>query len=147
MFRMSKAMLQITTERYIDEAVITIIKLSGRLDGSSSSLLINTVRRLLGGGEHQLIFDLQDISLLGSAGLVALHQVARLLRGEPVAQDEFGWGAFHELEHDLLRGESLGIKVLHPSPAAIETMVSSGFAALVEPYASPRAAACSFRHN
>ncbi len=142
---MRSTILAIETERYIDEVVITIVKLSGHLNGATSASLLNTVGELVERGEHNVIFDLQELSVLGSGGLVALHQAARLLRGEPQAHHDFGWGSFHALEHDLTRGKSLGLKVLRPSPAAIETMVTSGFAALVEPYASLNTVVKSFR--
>lgn len=142
---MHEAILEIATERYIDEVAIVIVKVSGKLDGATYASLVNAVRRLVEAGEKHLVFDLQAVTELGSGGLIALHQAARLLRGDGVALTNLGWGAFHALEHDLVQGHSLGIKLLRPSPSAIKTLVSSGFAALVEPYATPDAAAASFR--
>lgn len=144
---MRKKMLAIETERYIDDIVVTIVKVAGSLDGGSGTNLLDEVRTLVERGENHIIFDLQDVSLLGSGGLVALHQAAKLLRGELPLYHDFGWGSFHALEHDLTRGESLGLKVLRPSPAAIETMVVSGFAALVEPYANLSTVMASFRES
>lgn len=142
---MNTEILEIATERYIDEVAIVIVKVSGKLDGATYSSLVNAVRRLVEAGEKNLVFDLQNVTDLGSGGLVALHQAARLVRGDVVALNNLGWGAFHALEHDLVEGRSLGIKLLRPSPSAIETLVASGFAALVEPYATTDAAAASFR--
>lgn len=140
-------MLAIETEHYIDEVMVTIVKVAGQLDGGTSMCLLDEVRALVESGEAHIIFDLQDVSQLGSGGLIALHQAAKLLRGEPNSYHDFGWGSFHALEHDLMRGESLGLKVLRPSPAAIETMVQSGFAALVEPYANLHTVVASFRQE
>lgn len=140
---MSKVLLDIAIERVVDENVITIVKLAGRLDGATYTLLIRSVQRLVEAGERKLVFDLQHITELGSAGLIALHQAARLIQGD--TQLEVGWAALHALEHDLVAGRSLGIKILRPSSAAIETLVISGFAALVEPYASLDAAVKAFR--
>jgi hypothetical protein len=144
---MNHKMLAIETQHYIDEVIVTIVKVSGRLDGATSTCFLNAVRNLVERGEDHIIFDLQEISTLGSGGLIALHQAAKLLMGEPMSLHDFGWGSFHALEHDLTRGESLGLKILRPSPAAIEMMVVSGFAALVEPYASLQTVVATFRHE
>lgn len=144
---MNENMLAIETQHYIDEVVVTIVKVSGRLDGATSTCFLEAVRSLIERGDDHIIFDLQDISTLGSGGLIALHQAAKLLMGEPMTFQDFGWASFHALEHDLTRGKSLGLKVLRPSPAAIETMVSSGFAALVEPYANLSTVVASFRQG
>lgn len=140
-------MLDIETQRYVDEVVITIVKLNGRLDGATCTKFLSAVHDLVANGDEHIIFDLQNLAVLGSGGLIALHQAARLLRGEEYVYHDFGWGSFHALEHDLTRGESLGLKVLRPSPAAIDTMVQSGFAALVEPYANLYSVVASFRQS
>jgi anti-anti-sigma factor len=136
--------MEIVTERYVDEIIVTIVKVTGRLDSSTCGSLLKVVQQLVEDGERYIIFDLQHVTFLGSAGLIALHQAAKLLNGEPMLHHDFGWGSFHALEYDLSRGESIGLKVLRPSAAAIETMVTSGFAALVEPYANLDSVIASF---
>jgi hypothetical protein len=144
---MSHVWMEIATERYIDDVMVTILRVTGTLDGTTFGLLVNSARRLVEQGECNLVIDLEGVTEMGSAGLIALHQVARLLHGERPVNADFGWNAFHALEVDLVRGQSIGLHILRPSAAAIDALVTSGFAALIEPHLYLETAVDAFRRQ
>ena len=70
---------------------VTVIKLDGQLDGQNFQELITKVQELHSAGGRDFLLDLSDLTYISSAGLVALHSVALLTRGEEVPDVEGGW--------------------------------------------------------
>ena len=77
----------------------TIVSLEGELDESNFTGLIETVQGLYASGTRHLLLDLTGLRFMASSGLVALHSVVRILRGEAAHDPEAGWSALHALEH------------------------------------------------
>jgi anti-anti-sigma regulatory factor len=79
-----------------------------------------------------MVVDLAQVTHLSSAGMLALHQIAVLLRGETPPDPEAGWAAIHALADDLDRGMQPQIKLLAPSPRARQALERAGLTALFE---------------
>ena len=67
--------------RSLDDRGVLVIRVSGRLDASTSDALETEVRRLLQAGYARLVFDLASVEYISSAGLRVLMLAARELRG------------------------------------------------------------------
>jgi anti-anti-sigma regulatory factor len=98
--------LATTIEAAAGRVPITVIALSGELDASNFTELIETVRGLYDSGTRHLLLDLADLEFMASSGLVALHSVLRLMHGEAPPDPEAGWGALHSLGLDVNEGET-----------------------------------------
>lgn len=70
---------------------VTVIKLDGQLDGQNYQDLIAKARELYESGARDFLIDMSDLTYISSAGLVALHTVALLARGEALPDTEAGW--------------------------------------------------------
>ena len=57
---------------------VTIFHLAGRLDAQTQESLLNAARQARKAGTKFLLFDLQNLEMLTSAGLGALHNIYKL---------------------------------------------------------------------
>ena len=96
--------LETTIVQATGRVPITVIALSGELDASNFTELIDTTRGLYDAGTRHLLLDLADLQFMASSGLVALHSVLRLMHGEAPPDPDAGWGALHSLGLDVTDG-------------------------------------------
>jgi len=81
---------------------------------------------------------------MGSSGLVALHSIALLLRGETPPDPESGWNAFHSIARDRETGAQPYVKLLGLQPKVDRTLEITGMKVFFEIYADRAAALASF---
>jgi anti-anti-sigma regulatory factor len=123
---------------------VTILALNGDLDASNFEDVIAKAQSLYGAGTRRLVLDLSGVPFMGSSGLVALHSVAMLLRGERPPDPEYGWQAFHDLEHDAESQVDPNLKLVGPQPSVQRTLDITGMNALFGIYPSREAALNSY---
>ncbi|MFZ2096126.1 MAG: STAS domain-containing protein [Anaerolineales bacterium] len=46
----------------------TLVKTSGRIDGSNAPILAETLKGITGRGVHNIVFDMSEVSFVASAG-------------------------------------------------------------------------------
>jgi hypothetical protein len=124
--------MNITVVQYQGRVQVALLRLAGILDGASYLELIGRAKKLYAGGTRHMILDLAQVTHLSSAGLLALHQIAVLLRGETPPDPETGWAAFHAMADDLERGIQPQLKLLAPSQQALQALERTGLTALFE---------------
>jgi anti-anti-sigma regulatory factor len=113
------------TERLDGDAAI--VALSGELDASNFESLIEEARGLYTSGVRRLILDLAGLSYMASSGLVALHAITRILRGEEPPDREAGWDAFHALGHDVASGgQEASVRLVAPQPSVARILERTG---------------------
>ena len=105
---------------------VSIMKLKGSLDGSSYEYFITEAQKLYDSGARNLLVDMTDLVFLSSAGLGALHRVARVFRGEDRANMEEGWAALRAMgrEGNVIQEH---IKLLNPSASIQNVLDTVGF--------------------
>jgi anti-anti-sigma factor len=74
--------MEITVSQAQGRVPVTILRVTGQLDGQNYQKLIARAREVYEAGAQDLLFDLGDLTYISSAGLVSLHAIALLLRGE-----------------------------------------------------------------
>jgi len=117
--------METRTERVDGDAAI--LALTGELDASNFESLIEEVRGLYAGGVRRLILDLEGLSYMASSGLVALHAITRILRGEEPPDQEAGWAAFHALGHDVSAGgREANVRLVAPQPSVARILERTG---------------------
>ena len=127
-----------------DATEVRIMQLRGVLDGSTYQDFISEAEKLYDTGVRDLIVDMSGLTFLSSAGLAALHRIAKVFRGEDRANLEEGWGAFHAMGNDRENGFQKHIKLLNPSSRIQEVLDTVGFTAIFEIYAEINPAIASF---
>ncbi len=113
---------------------VTVLKLDGELDGQNYQDLINKAREMYDGGARNFLIDLSDLTYVSSAGLVALHTVALLARGEALPDTEAGWGAIRSVGRASNSGVQKQVKFLNPREEVKNVLDMVGFSKAFEIY-------------
>jgi len=118
--------MDITTDR--PSADVAVIALDGELDGSNFERVIDAGREARDGGARRIVLDLSGLTYMGSSGLVAIHSVALLLRGQEPTSPEDGWQALHDLGSP---GDAeSGVVLAGPQPSVERVLDRSGMLGL-----------------
>jgi anti-anti-sigma regulatory factor len=109
---------------------VTIIKLEGQLDGQTYQDLIKKAREAYKAGWHDFLLDMSDLTYISSAGLVALHSVALLAKGEELPDTDEGWSAYRSMGRSKEAGIQEHMKLLNPRPEVLSVLEMVGFSAV-----------------
>jgi len=123
---------------------VTVIKLDGQLDGQNYQELIAKAQELYNAGARDFLLDLSDLTYISSAGLVALHSVALLARGEELPDFEGGWSAYRSMGRSSAAGIQKHVKLLNPRTEVMNVLDMVGFGNLFEIYTNLDEAVGSF---
>ena len=119
--------LTTSTETVDGPVPITVIALDGELDASNFERFVDEVRALYDGGSRQLLIDLSGLRFLASSGLVALHSIVLVMRGEAPPDPESGWDAFHTLGREVSSGSAQReVQLCAPQPAVERVLQRTG---------------------
>ena len=119
--------LTTSTEEVHAREPITVVTLEGELDASNFEQLIDDVRDLYDAGARNLLFDLSGLTFLASSGLVALHSIVRILRGEAPPDPDAGWDALHSLGLDVETGDAQRqVQLAAPQAAVARVLQRTG---------------------
>ncbi len=123
---------------------VTIIKVSGALDGQSYQELIKEAQNAYNAGAKNMLLDLSDLNYISSAGLVALHFMALLSKGETLPDTEQGWAALKSVDRTRESGVQKNVKLLNPRPEVLNVLEMVGFSTLFEIFTDKQKAIASF---
>ena len=124
--------LHVTT--YQGRTIITVLRLSGKLDATSYLDLIDKGKYLFSQGARQMVLDMSGLSYISSAGLTALHALAVLLRGGTPADPEAGWSALHAAADDMDDAVQQHLNLLNPQPQVLKTLERVKFTTFLDIY-------------
>jgi len=111
---------------------ITIIKLDGELDGQTYQSLIEKAREVYESGTRNFLIDMGGLTYVSSAGLVALHTVALLARGEALPDTEAGWSAIRSVGTASKGGVQEHVKLANPREEVQSVLDMVGFSSAFE---------------
>jgi anti-anti-sigma regulatory factor len=123
---------------------VTVIKLDGQLDGQNYQELIAKAQELYKTGAHDFLLDLSGLTYISSAGLVALHSLALLTRGEELPDMEGGWSAYRSMGRSSEAGVQKHVKLLNPRSEVMGVLDMVGFNNVFEIYTELNEAVKSF---
>jgi anti-anti-sigma regulatory factor len=123
---------------------VSIVQPHGDVDASNYVELINKVKDLSAGGIRNFIIDLSDVPFMSSAGLVALHSIAIMMRGEQPTDPKAGWAALKAMDRSRDRGMQPHVKLLNPQKYVAETFEKAGFTQFFEVFSDLDTAVASF---
>ncbi len=136
--------MNISTVQVQGRVPVTIIKLEGQLDGQTYQELINKGREVYAAGWRDFLVDLGGLTYISSAGLVALHSLALLVRGEQLPDPESGWSAYRSMGKTSTAGKQVHLKLLNPRPEVKSVLDMVGFTAVFDIFTDQEAAVQSF---
>jgi anti-anti-sigma regulatory factor len=123
---------------------VTVLQPHGELDGSNYRELIARGQAAQKAGAQYILLDLSDVPYVSSAGLVALHTIANLLRGDQPADTASGWEALHAMRRDLGTGAQQCLKLCGVQSDVQRVLTLSGLTDFYEIYPDQAAALASF---
>ncbi len=136
--------MQLTVDQVEGRVPVTILAIHGDLDASNYEQVIAKARDLYASGVRHLLIDCSDMPFMGSSGVVALHSVALLMRGETPPDPEAGWQAFHSIDHARAGGVQQQVKLLSPQPKVSRTLQMTSMNDFFEIHTDKQAAIASF---
>ncbi len=136
--------MEITVSQEQGRISISVIKLTGQLDGQTYESLIAKAREVVESGIRNILLDLGDLTYISSAGLVSLHTIALMTRGEDLPDLEQGWSALKSMDRSRDGGLQKNLKLLNPRPEVTSVLDMVGFAAFFEVFTDKQKAIDSF---
>jgi len=136
--------MNITVVKEEARVPVTVMMVSGDVDAASYQTLIASAQEQYAAGARHILLDLTQVGYVGSSGLVALHSLAVLVRGQEPPDPEAGWRAFRAMGRDVESGRQQGVKLLNPQPPVARVLDTSGMAQFFEIYTDRAEALASF---
>ncbi len=136
--------MEITVTTLRGKVPVTVVKPHGEMDASNYTEMVKKVESLINDGSLDFLVDLSDVPFMSSAGLVALHSLARTLRGENTIDPKTGWAALKSMSAGRDRGPQQHIKLLSPQPNVADTIEKAGFDQFFSVFTDMKAALASF---
>ena len=124
--------MNISVSQVQGKVPVTVIKLEGQLDGQTYQALISKAREAYAAGWRDFLVDMTDLNYISSAGLVALHSIALLTRGEELPDTEAGWAAYRSMGRSKDTGIQKHIKLLSPRAEIQSVLDMVGFGSVFE---------------
>ncbi len=136
--------MEITVSQEKGRVPVAVIKVAGQLDGQTYSKLIDKAREVYQSGAHDLLLDLSELTYISSAGLVSLHTITLMSRGEAVPDPEQGWATLKSMDRMRDGGVQAHVKLLNLQPQVMNVLDMVGFKQFFEIYTDKQTALDSF---
>ena len=136
--------MNISVSQMQGKVPVTVVKLEGQLDGQTYQDLINKARESYKAGWRDFLVDMTDLTYISSAGLVALHSVALLAKGEELPDTDEGWSAYRSMGRSKEAGIQQHMKLLSPRPEVNSVLDMVGFSAVFKIFSDLDEAVKSF---
>ena len=136
--------MEIKVSQEQGRVTIAVLQISGHLDGQTYQDLIAKAREAFETGAHHILLDLSELTYISSAGLVSLHTIALMTRGENLPDPEQGWSALKSMDHNRDGGVQKNLKLLNPRPEVSSVLDMVGFSEFFEVFTDKQKAIDSF---
>jgi hypothetical protein len=123
---------------------VTIIEPRGEVDGADYRCLVDKANELWEEGAREILVHLRQVSYMSSSGLVALHNIAVLLRGEEPPDPAGSWAALRPSDRERQLGSRAHLKLLGPCDRVGRVLEMAGFTRFIEVHADLDTALASF---
>lgn len=127
-----------------EQGNVAVVQVSGQLDGQTYQDLIMKAQEIIGDGAKNILLDMSDLTYISSAGLVSLHTISMVLRGEKTPDPEQGWSALKSMDRSRDGGKQEHIKLLNPRPEVLSVLDMVGFSEFFSIYTDKQTALASF---
>jgi anti-anti-sigma regulatory factor len=136
--------MEITISQEQGRVAVSVIRVTGHLDGQTYQDLIAKAREVVKGGVKNILLDLSDLTYISSAGLVSLHTIALMTRGEEPPDPEQGWSTLKSMDRTRDGGLQKNFKLLNPRPEITNVLEMVGFSEFFEVFTDKQKAVDSF---
>jgi anti-anti-sigma regulatory factor len=131
----------ITVSQQQAQVPVTVLHLHGDLDSSNYTDVIKKAQELFTNGTRHLVIDLEKVPFMSSAGLMALHTIALLFRGDTPVE---GGKAFRSIDPERDQEIQKHVKLLSPQSSVDRVLETVGLKQFFQIFTDLPAAANSF---
>ena len=135
--------MRITLKQIEGRIPFVVMAIHGDLDASNYEQVILKAHELYQAGTRYVLLDLGAMPFMGSSGVVAIHSIALLMRGEQAPDPEAGWQTFHSI-NQARSGMQQHVKLLNPQPKVDRTLRMTSMNDFFEIYTDMQTAIDSF---
>ncbi len=136
--------MEITVSQEKGRVAVAMLKIAGQLDGQTYQVLIDKAREVYDGGARNFLLDFSELTYISSAGLVSLHTIALMTRGEATPDPEEGWSTLKSMDKTRDGGMQEHIKLLSPRPEVLNVLEMVGFSNFFEVFNDKQKAVAAF---
>ncbi len=136
--------MEITISQEQGRVAVSVIRIAGHLDGQTYQDLIEKAREVVKAGTKNILLDLSDLTYISSAGLVSLHTIALMTRGEEPPDPEQGWSTLKSMDTARDGGLQKHLKLLNPRSEITNVLEMVGFSEFFEVFTDKQKAVDSF---
>jgi anti-anti-sigma factor len=130
----------ITVSQEQGQVPVSVLHLHGDLDSSNYTEVIRKAQELFDGGARQLVIDLEKVPFMSSAGLMALHTIALLFRGDGAASGK----AYRSIDPARDREIPKHVKLLNPQQSVDHVLETVGLKPFLQTFTDLASAVNSF---
>ena len=131
--------MELAHELIMEQPPVTVLHITGRVDGSNYLSVIEQARLLLQDENGTLLLDLAGCDYLSSAGLFALHNIALMAHHIDPLDQEDGWSAMREMANER-RELKDRFKIISVPANITHTLEITGLLSLYAVYPDTRSA-------
>ena len=118
--------MQISFSKHEDNVPVTVMQLTGDIDASSYTDVINKAQEAYDDGARDLLIDLSKVPYVSSAGLMSLHTVVKIFAGHSVQPKDGGRPYLRAINKDKDEPMRAHVKLLSPQPAVEQVLEMVG---------------------
>lgn len=126
--------MEITVSQEQGNAPVTILRLAGQLDRQTYQDLIMKAQQVFNAGAKNILLDMSELTDISSAGLVSLHMISLVLRGEAPPDPQHGWSTLKSINNAGNGGIQKNVKLLKPRPEITSVLDMVGFSAFFDSF-------------
>ena len=105
---------------------VTVMQLTGNIDASTYTDVINNAQQAFNEGSRNLLIDLSNVPYVSSAGLMSLHTIVRIFAGNSVQPKDGGRPSFRAINKEQDNPIRAHVKLLSPQPAVEQVLEMVG---------------------
>lgn len=139
--------MEIVISKHQGSVAVTVMQVKGALDSRTYEQFINEAQKLFDSGARDLLIDMTGLTFLSSAGIAALHRVARLFRVEKSSVTDESWSAMRVVSHPNETGFTFQkhVKLLNPGEVIEDILDTVGFKSYFEIFRDQQTAVRAFQ--
>jgi anti-anti-sigma factor len=136
--------MQISISKQEGKVSVTILHIQGDVDASNYINMIDKAQEAYNDGARYLLLDFEKVPYVSSAGLMALHTIARIFSGQMTQAKDGGRPVFRSLNPKQDSSAREHVKLLNPQPAVEQVLEVVGLKQFFEIYTDLNTAVNSF---
>ncbi len=136
--------MQISLSKQNGRVPVTVLQLTGNLDASNYTDVIDKAQETYNEGARDLLIDLSKVPYISSAGLMSLHTIVLMFAGHPMQSNENGRPSFRSINPQRDSAGLKHVKLLSPQMAVEQALDVVGLKQFLEIHAELESAIQSY---